>query len=493
MLARGDLARLIDGLHDGVVVLGKDAEITYVNRAGRAILGKDEAKAVSALLAARSRQSGGSVEVSLQGRIVELLALPLDSPAVGSEVLMFRDVTDLRRHESRLTTFSRTSASLAFAETLTAGLDALARDVRNSTDMDSCTFLLMEPDGELRQVGMSGDYPMAADYGNRIKACRERGAPLLALQAMVEGRPLVVSGWRQQTLKDPRFGPLHDVSRNASWDTIAVIPLVIRGEMVGVFNGFYLPGKGPSESEIAFLSAIADQAAVAVDNARLLVELERRATLDERHRLARELHDSVSQALFSMTLQARAVEVLASRDCPPLEAVRDGLAAIRELTMGALAEMRALIFQLRPEALHEEGLVASIKRHAAAVAAREGVEIQVDGPPALERLSTQQETELFRVVVEAITNAVKHAAPTKIVVELVQEADASLRIAVIDDGKGFDTTCSHPGHLGLTSMSERVAGLGGTLDVHSSLGGPTAVRAHLPRLGVLRSTKITDG
>lgn len=482
LLTRDALVQVVEELREGVALIRKrDHKLAYVNDAGRAIIheGGDDLRLM--LEGGAADLPGVTSEVPLRDRRIEIRSIPVTTTDGECLAVLFRDLTDLRRQEDRLTTFSRTSASLAFAETLTAGLDALARDVRHTTDMDSCTFLLMEPDGELRQVGMSGNYPMAADYGERIRACRDLGAPLLALQAMAERRPMVVSGWRERTLRDPRFAPLHDVSRNASWDTIAVIPLVIRGDIVGVFNGFYLPGRGPSANELAFLSAIADQAAVAVDNARLLVELERRATLDERHRLARELHDSVSQALFSLTLQARAVEVMASEDVPPIDALRAGLAEVRELTRGALAEMRALIFQLRPEALHEEGLVASIRRHAAAVAAREGIDVRVEGPPTLEELSVEEESELFRVVVEAITNAVKHATPTRIVTRFEQDPDGSVTIAVVDDGAGFDTARRHPGHLGLTSMEERTSRLGGTLEVCSAPGVSTSIRARLPR------------
>lgn len=492
---RDGLATVVGELRDGVaLVTGDDAAATYVNRAGIAILDRAGLRDVQALLARCEHPPGAeAVEVPIGNRNLELRALDVDTTTGPGRVLLFRDVTDLRRHEERLITFSRTSASLAFAESLTEGLDALARDVRNATDMDSCTFLLMGPGGELRQVGVAGDYPITHDYGERLEACRARGAPLLSVQAVAERRPLVVSGWREQTLRDERFAPLHDVSRRAAWDTIAVIPLVIRGEIVGVFNGFYLADRGPSASEIAFLTAIADQAAVAVDNARLLVELERRATLDERHRLARELHDSVSQALFSLTLQTRALEVMVSEDPPPVEDLREGLAEVRELTRGTLAEMRSLIFQLRPEALHEEGLVASIRRHAAAVAAREGIDVRVEGPSTVPGLSSEEGTELFRVVVEAINNAVKHAAPSTVLAELTQDRDGSLTVLVSDDGTGFDPTQRSPGHLGLTSMEERVSRLGGTLEIDSSPGRPTSVRAHLPRRAGQDQEEVSHG
>ena len=133
-------------------------------------------------------------------------------------------------------------------------------------------------------------------------------------------------------------------------------------EVIGVLGAF-LPSavSGPTEEELAFYTALADQAAVAVVNERLLAEADETSMLRERARLARELHDSVSQALFSMRLHARSAQLAMDKQGLP----RDGplgrsVAELRELTQGALAEMRALIFELRPEALAEEGIVAAL-------------------------------------------------------------------------------------------------------------------------------------
>src|SRR3990170_8196593 len=178
----------------------------------------------------------------------------------------------------------------------------------------------------------------------------------------------------------------------AAWRSVAYAPVVARDEALGTLTAFYPAGHEPTDADTAFLTAMADQVAVAVDNAQLLGELEGKAALEERHRLARELHDSVSQALFSMNLTARATQMAVQQTgADPDGPVARGVAQLLELTQGALAEMRALIFQLRPEALHEEGLTAAVRKHAAAVAAREGLEVRVYAEE--DRLSLEEVAE----------------------------------------------------------------------------------------------------
>jgi signal transduction histidine kinase len=164
--------------------------------------------------------------------------------------------------------------------------------------------------------------------------------------------------------------------------------------------------------------------------------------------------------------------------------VARGLTELRGLAQSALSEMRALIFQLRPEAVGEDGLVASIRKHAAAVATRDGFEVRVHACEDPLPLNPQAETELFRVVQEALHNSVKHAHPGHIEIRLIEPADAirTLVVEVADDGVGFDPRVSRPGHLGLNTMRERTERLGGQFTVDSSPAGSTTIRLVLPNL-----------
>ena len=206
-------------------------------------------------------------------------------------------------------------------------------------------------------------------------------------------------------------------------------------------------------------------------------EVER--ALEQRHRIARNLHDSVSQSLFSMTLHARTAQRLLARTSGGADAsVARELDEVETLSRAALAEMRALIFELRPGGLADEGLVAALSKHAAAVSARERLAIDVDGP--VERLPLDPDTEehLYRIGQEAIANVVKHAQAAHVWVSVTNDGERVV-LEVRDDGRGFDPKAVYVGHLGLESMRSRAAEIGGKLHVDSSPGRGTLVSVEL--------------
>jgi signal transduction histidine kinase len=200
----------------------------------------------------------------------------------------------------------------------------------------------------------------------------------------------------------------------------------------------------------------------------------------ERQRIARDLHDSVSQSLFSTTLHVRTAQRALERE--QLDAagpVGEELREIGQLTRGALAEMRALISELRPGALAEEGLVAGLTKQAAALSAREGLVIQVDGPGERLPLEPEVEEQLYHLGQEALANVVKHARATRATVRIAT-ADDTVWMDVSDDGRGFDPAAVGREHFGLRSMRGRVADLGGRLQVTSRRGRGTVLRVEVP-------------
>ena len=200
----------------------------------------------------------------------------------------------------------------------------------------------------------------------------------------------------------------------------------------------------------------------------------------ERNRLARELHDSVSQALFSMTMHASTAQLALAKaglaeNSPPARAV----ARLRTLTAGALAEMRALIFELRPGALAEEGLVSALRRQATAISAREEVQITIDGPDSRLNLAPAAEEHAYRLVLEAWHNTVKHAGAAAITTTITADA-AAVTVQVNDNGRGFDPASVPPGHLGLQTMRERAAAIGATFHLASAPGKGTTITFQMP-------------
>jgi signal transduction histidine kinase len=200
----------------------------------------------------------------------------------------------------------------------------------------------------------------------------------------------------------------------------------------------------------------------------------------ERQRIARDLHDSVSQSLFSTTLHVRTAQhALELEQLDATGPVGEELNEIGQLTRGALAEMRALIFELRPGALAEEGLVAALAKQASALGAREGLVIEVDGPDAPLPIGPEVEEQLYRLGQEALANVVKHARASTATVHIVA-ADDVVSVEVSDDGRGFDPAAVGPEHFGLRSMRGRIADLGGRLEVASTPGRGTVLRVVVP-------------
>jgi signal transduction histidine kinase len=253
------------------------------------------------------------------------------------------------------------------------------------------------------------------------------------------------------------------------------VPLVHRNRAIGVLNVFYPRGRQPGEREIAYLAAIADHAAVVAESARVFADAREKAVLEERQRLARELHDSVSQALYGIALGARTARALVDRE--PSQAI-EPLDYVLSLAEAALTEMRALIFELRPETLESEGLVAALTKQIESAQARHGLEVKADmgEEPAL---PYEAKEALYRIAQEALNNVVKHARARRIDLHLSSSAHGTI-LEVGDDGVGFASNGAVPGHLGLQSMRERAARVGGELDVESAPARGTRVRARIP-------------
>jgi signal transduction histidine kinase len=260
--------------------------------------------------------------------------------------------------------------------------------------------------------------------------------------------------------------------------TILSVPMKTRLRTVGVLSVYNKEGEGGFTDRDAELATFfANQAAAAIENARLYEQTREYAVVEERNRLARELHDSVTQSLFSVTLLSEAALSLLDRD--PSKA-RERLERANELAQGALAEMRALIFQLRPMTLQEEGLLSAVKKHLQASQSRYGllVDLQVTG--TARRLPAQIEDAAFGIVQESLNNVVKHAGAAGVQLQLAFEDDC-LRLSTIDTGVGFDPALPRPTPtLGMSSMRERAEAVGGRLTVESAPGRGTRVSAELP-------------
>lgn len=349
----------------------------------------------------------------------------------------------------------------------------------------------------LRQLQAVVDYSGAAIYtldGDRLTLLDYRGPaqrdrllanganlePGPAQRAVIKGRtPLIIPDlWGDtplartiqtqlgEQLKAQGLGDTH------SW---LGVPLLVKERLMGLIVLYHQEPDFYDTRQANLVMAFANHVAVAIENAHLFEQAQQLAAIEERQRLARELHDSVSQALYGIALGARTARIQLERDPSMAVAPTD---YVLQLAEAGLAEMRALIFELRPESLAQEGLVAALRKQTDSLRARHQIDVQTElGPEPDVTLDIKE--AIYRIAQEATHNIVKHAHASRVDVRLVQQG-RTLVLEVQDDGQGFDTKGDFPGHLGLKSMRERAIRLGGSLTINSEPGQGSLVRARMP-------------
>ena len=273
------------------------------------------------------------------------------------------------------------------------------------------------------------------------------------------------------TMLPGRFEPLMRRYR-----ALLIVPLIVKDDVYGALALYYHDPRAFSDEEILLASAVSDQAALAIENARLVAAAQGRAVLEERQRLARDLHDSVTQALYGVTLYAEAgARIAATGDSAT---VVSHLRELQEMAQAALQEMRLLIFELRPPVLEEAGLRAALQTRLEGVEGRSNLhtEFIVEETSSLPAAVDQA---LYRIAQESLNNVLKHARARSVTVKLRQEVQTVI-LEITDDGIGFDPAVAREqGGLGLLGIAERVAQIGGRLTLRSAPGAGTQVRVEV--------------
>src|ERR1700694_2685061 len=486
---------LVEVVPTPVVVADDSGHYVYVNPAAGAFFGQPADELVgtevmdsivprereefgSYLCSTAIAEAGGRRSINMLGREghereVVLHHTPMELRGKVLLIGIVEDVTETRRVRREAVALAQSAASLAVNRSLDATLDALAQSVVETTSAVACGVYLLERDGN--NLRTAGTFGLPRGYAAAADAAQQRGAPRAAIRASEARATVIDEDVMSRRLADPRFAPLHELIRDAPWSVIVSLPLMHHGAAIGALNAYYPSAQRPPEIDMSFLRAMADQATSAVDYARLLRASREKVALEERQRLARDLHDSVSQAVYGIALGARSAMELLAED--PSQ-VREPLEYVLRLSEAALAEMRALIFELRPEALEREGLTGALKHHTAVLRTRHGIEVEesLAREPAM---SWDTKQALYRIAQEALHNAGRHARATRVRIVLSQD-DSQIRLEVADNGVGFDTESEHPGHFGLNTMRERATELGGSLEINSRPQAGTTVRAIIP-------------
>ncbi|MGW0858687.1 GAF domain-containing sensor histidine kinase [Streptomyces sp. NPDC002690] len=281
--------------------------------------------------------------------------------------------------------------------------------------------------------------------------------------------------------KDPRFGGWPDAHPDMS-DFLG-LPIQDGDEIIGAL---YLANKkcpkpegscGFTAQDEELLSILAQHAAIALTNARLYERSRELTIAEERSRLAHELHDAVSQKLFSLRLTAQAAAALVDRD--PARA-KGELQQVAALAAEAVDELRAAVVELRPAALDEDGLVATLRTQVQVLDRAQSAQVTFDSH-GVRALPAAQEEALLRVAQEALHNALRHSGGARVTVTLTRRGPATV-LRITDDGQGFDPTEVREAgrHLGLVSMSHRAHSVGGTLNVESAPGKGATIEMEIP-------------
>jgi PAS domain S-box-containing protein len=496
--ARHQISTLFDNSPLGITLTNLEGKILGTNRAMRRITGYPEDELMqsdaSVLYADPAQRAQVLDQVRMAGTLsdfgmqlrrrdgsfyyasVSLSRLEM----AGQEVLLgiVDDVTDQVEAREALTTLHQISYDLASISDLQTLLGHAVAHLHQIVDFHRAALMLVE-DGEesltiyvymspalppeltVHQVPVSSWPSLRAVLTGRETAYIQDMQASETIQADLDN---VETDWWAGALKASR-----------SW---LGLPLLAGEHTIGLLNLLHEEANYYRADEIELARTFANQLAVAIDNIRLNEVARDAATARERSRIARELHDSVTQALYSMTLLSDATIMALSAG--KLETVKERLDRIRDVAREAMTEMRWLIYGLHPPVLAEAGLAAALQERLEAVEARSGIKVhfQAEGQ---RRLPPASETELFWVAQEGLNNALKHARARQVWV-LLDDEDGLCRLTIRDDGVGFRLdTAERYGGYGLANMRERLAKINGRLKIITEPGQGTTLEIEVDR------------
>jgi signal transduction histidine kinase len=396
----------------------------------------------------------------------EIVTLLAGQAAVAIENARLYEATT--HWSAQLESLNEIGNALATETDLGKLLDLIARRLHELLAARVVAVMLPVGDDELRFAAVAGEGGEAFLGRTMPRTASKSG------RVYLRGRSEV----SDSVLDDPEVD--HDVVRDFGARTGLWVPLVARSVTIGVIavhDKLSADGRF-TDNDLRLAETFASRAAVAVDLSQRIARDVLRRIVDaqelERRRLARELHDETGQALSSILLGLKALD-----DKVESEAAREGVAEVRELVVATLHDVRRLAIELRPKVLDDFGLVPAVERLTESFGGQTGIGIRFESSLADERLPTEVETALFRIIQESLTNIVKHARARNISIVLARKPGAAVAV-IEDDGQGFDPSSVRDGGFGLEGMRERVGLLDGRLQIESAEGAGTTLIAEVP-------------
>jgi len=346
-------------------------------------------------------------------------------------------------------------------------LEQVVKLIQKAFGYDHVAIAMLEDDYAVYQVGAGRlwEDPKFNFNPSRLKVGSEG----------VTGR--VAATGQAQYLPDVRENPGYVEMKGSGTLSELTVPITVKGKVIGVLDTQSASRDAFDESDLMVLQSLADQTAVAIENARLYKQAQQLAVIDERNRLARELHDSVTQALYGITLHAEAA--YRQLEAGNIELSNEQLVELRNTAQEALREMRLLIFELRPSVVEMQGLVPALRARLEAVEERTGMRVEMNLAESLD-LSDQVQDSLYRIAQEALNNSLKHAKANQVILNLI-DAESKVTMEIIDDGVGFNPDEEiEGGGLGLDGIIERAELIKGKLIIDSRSGQGTTIRIEVP-------------
>jgi signal transduction histidine kinase len=404
-----------------------------------------------------------NLETLVEARTAELETA---NEQLAQEIVERQQTADtLRRRAEELAVLNQISQTLTTATDLPAALGQVSETVTDLFDARSSHIVLTSDEGtELmilvgyeREAGTIGRVPVDLPS---IELPRVR-------QVLEQGQSTALSDLQSQSLASR----VREFIAARNLQGIMLLPLLARGDAIGLISvATDQPNRDFTAEEMSLAETIAADIAGAIENARLLDQAKAAAAAGERNRIARELHDSVTQSMYSVSIVAEALPRLLERD---LSAAKRNAAYLRQTTLGALAEMRSLLFELRPDTLEKASLDVLLQQLADVLTGRSRVpvDVTVEGQT---KLPSDVKIVFYRIAQEAFNNIARHAKATQAWAALRRGSDEAI-LAIRDNGQGFDPKSIPEEHMGLRIMRERATEIGASLNVQSEPGQGTEI------------------
>ena len=382
--------------------------------------------------------------------------------AIGIDITAIK-VAQMAEYKQRLRADALREVALTLSSTLDRDqiLDRLMENVGRVLPHDYADIMLIE--GEIARVVRSKGYSDEL-WHTKVKDLSFVVADTYYLHQMfTTGRPIVIPDIDH----DPRWVK---VTLEAVQRSYAGLPIMLHGKTIGFLNLISTEVNFFDLQHLEILDAFVAGVAVAVQNAELYQQAQALAAVEERQRLARDLHDAVSQNLFSSSIMAESL--LRLIDSKP-ERVKENLNQLYRLNRAAFAEMRALLLELRPAALLDIPITDLIEQLAQAAMGRKSIAIQLD-LAQLPEIPDEIKVSLYRIVQECLNNIIKHAHATQVSIRAEHQA-GKLTMIIEDNGRGFDPAQVPARAMGLHILGERAQAIGAEMHIRSQPGQGTTI------------------